>query len=142
MLLLGLSLGQIRNKGKSLPGLIFGLEEVAFAAALIKWRCLYEFLYEAGKQERISLRDFGGKKLVPPKKLTTFRHSLDMYGGHLTWDRARKDKSKRPKHGDVLDCGTMILREAKEAVDGLKCRQNAKAHKYYNAFVDAANEIL
>ena len=124
-----------RERRANLP---FGREEISFAAALIKFRVLYDFLSRPRNECRktdIVVEDFDILPLRLSDQLREFRSSLDKFGAHLTYQRAEKDtKYPRPTHKQIAKHGVSLVSEVLKFVelrisDGVLLRGNGL--RYY-----------
>lgn len=142
MLMLAMSLRYINESWpKRFENSMYGPNEVAKGAALIKIRSLDGFLYGPYQADDIRFGDFvsagycsGPRGTKPP---SWFRESVNKYAAHLTKERTIRGVT-RPKADHIVKYGKEILKSCEFfvedcTVNGLKLER--RAGRYHAAFL-------
>ncbi len=143
MLILKWAIEDLRSNDPRVADLRFGRDEVSLAAALIKFRTLYDFLTRSSsdngvRNTDILVEDFGLAPKVFSNEIVQFRKSLDKFGAHLTYQRAVKSKDypqptrrQAKKYGSkLLDIANALVQECLDSGYSLP----PVGRKYYKQF--------
>lgn len=147
ILMLKWAIEDLCDKQPRVADLRFGRNEVSLAAALIKFRTLYEFLTRSSgdkgvRDTDILLEDFGlaPRDFSGEDDLVKFRRSLDKFGAHLTYQRASKSEDyPRPTARQARKYGYMLVGIATAVVQ--ECLDNGVrlppvGRKYYRQLLE------